>query len=50
MKVSGAMTRDVRVASPGQTIQDAAKMMADIDGLVANSGVGRRMDRGGPLF
>jgi CBS domain-containing protein len=31
MKVSEAMTRDVRIASPNQTIQEAAKMMADID-------------------
>ena len=31
MKVSEAMTRDVRVASPDQTIQDAAQIMADID-------------------
>ena len=34
MKVSDAMTRDVRVANPNQTIQDAAKMMSDV-----NSGV-----------
>lgn len=31
MQVSQAMSRDVQVADPGQTIQDAAKMMADID-------------------
>ena len=31
MLVSQAMTRDVLVAEPSQTIQDAAKMMADID-------------------
>lgn len=31
MRVSEIMTRDVRVADPGQTIQDAAAMMADID-------------------
>lgn len=31
MRVSDAMTRDVRIASPEQTIQDAAKMMAEID-------------------
>ena len=31
MRVSEAMTRDVRVANPGQTIRDVAKMMAEID-------------------
>ncbi len=31
MKVSEAMTRDVRVASPNQTIQDAARLMAEVD-------------------
>ena len=31
MRVSEAMTRDVRVALPEQTIQDAAKMMGDMD-------------------
>ena len=31
MRVSEAMTRDVRVARPDQTIQDAAKIMSDID-------------------
>ena len=31
MRVSEAMTRDVRVANPGQSIRDAAKMMAEID-------------------
>src|SRR4051812_27381499 len=31
MRVSEAMTRDVRVATPGQSIRDAAKTMADID-------------------
>jgi CBS domain-containing protein len=31
MRVSEAMTRDVRVARPDQTIQDAAKMMSDVD-------------------
>ena len=31
MRVSEAMTRDVRVATPGQSIRDVAKMMADID-------------------
>jgi len=31
MRVSDAMTRDVRIANPGQTIRDAAKAMAEID-------------------
>jgi CBS domain-containing protein len=31
MRVSEAMTRDVRVANPGQSIRDVAKMMAEID-------------------
>ena len=31
MRVREAMTRDVRVANPGQTIRDVAKMMAEID-------------------
>jgi CBS domain-containing protein len=31
MKVSEAMTRDVRVASPEETIRQAAKTMASLD-------------------
>jgi CBS domain-containing protein len=31
MKVSEAMTRDVRVASPDQSIREAARTMAEID-------------------
>jgi CBS domain-containing protein len=31
MRVSEAMTRDVRVANPGQTIREVAKIMAQID-------------------
>ena len=31
MKVSEAMTRDVRVAGPEETVQDAAKTMAELD-------------------
>ena len=31
MQVSEAMTRDVRIATPGQSIRDAAKTMAEID-------------------
>ena len=31
MRVSEAMTRDVRVANPGQSIREVAKMMDEID-------------------
>jgi CBS domain-containing protein len=31
MRVSEAMTRDVRIANPGQSIRDVAKVMAEID-------------------
>ena len=31
MRVSEAMSRDVRVANPGQSIRDVAKIMAEID-------------------
>jgi CBS domain-containing protein len=31
MRVSEAMTREVRVATPGQSIRDVAKTMAEID-------------------
>jgi CBS domain-containing protein len=31
MRVSEAMTREVRVANPSQTIRDVAKIMAEID-------------------
>jgi CBS domain-containing protein len=31
MRVSEAMTRDVRVATPGQSIRDVAKIMGEID-------------------
>ncbi len=31
MKVKDVMSRDVRVASPDQTVRDAAKVMADLD-------------------
>ncbi len=43
MRVSEAMTRDVRVARPDQTIQDAAKMMADIDAGVLPVGENDRL-------
>ena len=31
MRVREAMTREVRIATPGQSIRDVAKMMAEID-------------------
>lgn len=31
MRVSDAMTRDVHLASPGQSIREAARLMAEID-------------------
>ncbi len=31
MRVSEAMTREVRIATPGQSIRDVARMMAEID-------------------
>jgi CBS domain-containing protein len=31
MRVSEAMTREVRIANPGQTIRDVAKIMGEID-------------------
>ena len=31
MRVSEAMTREVRIATPGQSIREAAKIMAEID-------------------
>jgi len=31
MRVSEAMTREVRIANPGQTIRDVAKIMSEID-------------------
>ena len=43
MRVSEAMTRDVRVANPSQTIQQAARLMADIDSGVLPVGEGDRL-------
>jgi CBS domain-containing protein len=43
MKVSEAMTTDVRIASPGQTIQEAARMMAEIDAGVLPVGDNDRL-------
>lgn len=31
MRIQQAMTKDVRIANPGQSIRDAARMMAEID-------------------
>ncbi len=31
MKISEAMTSDVRVASPDQTMREVARIMADLD-------------------
>jgi CBS domain-containing protein len=43
MRVSDAMTRDVRLANPGQSIRDAAKMMAEIDAGVMPVGEDDRL-------
>ena len=43
MRVSEAMTRDVRVATPGQSIRDVAKMMAEIDAGVLPVGENDRL-------
>ena len=43
MKVSEAMTYDVRVANPDQTIQQAARMMADVDAGVLPVGEDDRL-------
>src|SRR5437868_9865719 len=43
MRVSEAMTRDVRVATPGQSIRDAAKAMAEIDAGVLPVGENDRL-------
>jgi CBS domain-containing protein len=43
MKVSEAMTTDVRIASPSQTIQEAARMMAELDAGVLPVGDNDRL-------
>ena len=43
MRVSDAMTRDVRVATPGQSIRDVAKIMAEIDAGVMPVGENDRL-------
>ena len=43
MRVSGVMTRDVRIATPDQTLQEAARMMADVDASILPVGDGDRL-------
>ena len=43
MRVSEAMTPDVRIAAPSQSIQEAAKMMAEIDAGVLPVGENDRL-------
>jgi len=43
MRVAEVMTRDVRVARPDQSIQEAARMMADVDAGVMPVGEGDRL-------
>ena len=43
MRVSEAMTRDVRLATPGQSIRDAAKMMSEIDAGILPVGENDRL-------
>jgi CBS domain-containing protein len=43
MKVSEAMTTDVRIASPTQSIQEAARMMAELDAGVLPVGDNDRL-------
>ena len=43
MKVSEAMTRDVRVANPNETVQQAARMMASLDAGVLPVGENDRL-------
>jgi CBS domain-containing protein len=43
MKVSEAMTRDVRVANPNETVQQAAQLMANLDAGVLPVGENDRL-------
>src|ERR687884_1390232 len=43
MRVSEAMTRDVRIASPNQSIREAARIMAEIDAGVLPVGENDRL-------
>jgi CBS domain-containing protein len=43
MQISEAMSTDVKIASPGQTIRDAARLMAEIDAGVLPVGENDRL-------
>jgi CBS domain-containing protein len=43
MRVAEAMTRDVRIARPDQSIQDAARLMSDVDAGVVPVGENDRL-------
>lgn len=43
MKISDCMTRDVRVVNPKQTLQEAARLMADLDAGVLPVGEDDRL-------
>ena len=43
MKVSDCMTRDVKMANPGETLRDAARMMAELDAGVLPVSEGDRL-------
>jgi CBS domain-containing protein len=43
MKVSECMTRDVKITSPDQTLQDVAKLMAELDAGILPVGDGDRL-------
>jgi CBS domain-containing protein len=43
MRVSEVMTRDVRIATPDQTLQEAARMMAEVDAGILPVGDGDRL-------
>jgi CBS domain-containing protein len=43
MRVSEAMTREVRIATPGQSIRDVAKIMAEIDAGILPVGENDRL-------
>lgn len=43
MKVSECMTRDVKITSPDQTLQEVAKLMAELDAGILPVGDGDRL-------
>ncbi|HEY9234570.1 MAG TPA: CBS domain-containing protein [Phenylobacterium sp.] len=43
MKVSDCMTRNVKMANPGETLQDAARTMADLDAGILPVSEGDRL-------